>query len=84
MAFTTWAALKTSILDAMADSLAGSPCTGEYEISTSSMSRKLKYRSYEELERLYNFASLQAAKESGMLEGLLAGIGGFKWAFYRK
>jgi len=61
MAFTTWEALKTSILDAMADSILGSPCTGEYEIN----GRKMKYRSYEELQRLYEWVKIQSARASG-------------------
>jgi hypothetical protein len=60
MAFTTWTALKTSILDAIANHVAGAPCTGEYEIE----GQRMKYRSFDELERLYNFASKQAARET--------------------
>ena len=62
MAFTTFSALKTAILDAMADSLSGAPCTGEYEIN----GRKMKYRNYEELQRLYDWVCIRASKESGV------------------
>lgn len=48
MAFTTWAALRTAIKDAIADHVAGTPCTGEYTIG----SRRLVYRSYDELVKL--------------------------------
>ncbi len=61
MAFTTWEALKTAILDAMANSVAGAPCTGEYEID----GRRMKYRSYKELQDLYEFACIRASIESG-------------------
>ncbi len=60
MAFTTWAALKTAILDAIANHVAGTPCTGEYEVD----GQRMKYRSFDELERLYDFACKQAAKAS--------------------
>jgi hypothetical protein len=59
--FTTFSALKIAILDAIADSVAGSPCTGEYQIG----GRTMKYRSYEELMSLYKEVSVLAAKESG-------------------
>ncbi len=58
MAFTTWAALRTAMLDAIADSVAGTPCTGEYAIGN----RRLTYRSYEELVKLY--------EKTYVLEGL--------------
>lgn len=61
MAFTTFSALKTAILDAIADSVAGKPCTGEYTVG----SRTMKYRSYDELLALYDKISVLAAKESG-------------------
>lgn len=61
MAFTSFSDLKTSILDAIADSVAGKPCTGEYSIG----GRVMKYRSYDELMALYEKVSALAAKESG-------------------
>jgi hypothetical protein len=48
MAFTTWSALRTSIKDAIADYIAGSPCTGEYSIN----GRRLVYRSVDDLKKL--------------------------------
>jgi hypothetical protein len=60
MAFSSWTTLKSSILDAIADHVAGKPCTGEYEIE----GHRMKYRSFDELQRLYEFASKQAARES--------------------
>jgi len=47
--FTTWEALRTAIKDAIANHVAGAPCVGEYAIG----SRRLTYRSYEELCKLY-------------------------------
>lgn len=62
MAFTTWAALRSDILDKIADYVAGSPMTGEYEIGD----RKMKYRSIDELTKLYNDTKiLEAAETSG-------------------
>jgi len=62
MAFTTWAALRTSMLDAIADSIAGTPCTGEYSIGN----RRLTYRSYDELVKLYEKTyELEALESSG-------------------
>lgn len=49
MAFTTWAALRTAIADAIADHVAGAPCTGSYQIGT----RRMEYRSFDELTALY-------------------------------
>lgn len=61
MAFTSWSDLKAAIRDAIADSVAGSPCTGEYSVGT----RTVKYRSYDELIRLYNKVCILADKELG-------------------
>ena len=47
--FTTWSALRTAIKNALTAHVAGSPCVGEYAIA----GRTVKYRSFEELERLY-------------------------------
>lgn len=60
MAFSSWSALKTAILDAIADHVAGKPCTGEYEID----GQRMRYRSFDELQRLYEFAHKQAAREA--------------------
>ena len=49
MAFTSWSALRTAILDAIADHVAGSPCVGEYEKGN----RRLKYRTFDELVSLH-------------------------------
>lgn len=60
MAFTTWAALRTSIKDAIADSIAGSPCTGSFALPNG---RTMTYRSYDELINLlsktYTLESLE-------------------------
>ena len=58
MAFTTWAALKVSVLDAIAGHVEGTPFLFKYELD--GVSRE--YRSIEELERLYNFACRQESK----------------------
>jgi len=62
MAFTTWAALKTSILDAIADSIAGKPCVGEYTTPTGI---NIKYRSHDELLSLYKEVCVLEAKTTG-------------------
>jgi len=59
-AFTTWTALRTAVLDAIANYVAGAPVTGEYTI----MGRTMKYRSVEELERLYKFADRMMQSEN--------------------
>lgn len=61
MAFTSFSDLKTAILDAIADSVAGAPCTGEYSID----GRVMKYRSYDELLALYDKICMLEAKASG-------------------
>jgi len=62
MAFSTWAALRTGIKDAIADHIAGTPCTGEYAIGN----RRLRYRTFDELigllEKTY---ALEALESSG-------------------
>ncbi len=61
-AFTTWAALRTAILDAIADSVAGAPMTGEYWKGN----RRLRYRSYDELVSLYDKTfDLETLENSG-------------------
>lgn len=61
MAFTTWTALRLAIKDAIADHVAGSPCTGSYSIG----GKTLQYRSYRELldlyQRTYEMESLENA-----------------------
>lgn len=60
MAFSTWTALRTAIKDAIADHVAGSPCTGEYSIG----GRTLKYRSYQDLIELYRKTYVLEAMET--------------------
>ena len=61
MAFTTWAALRTAIKDAIADHVAGDACTGSYSIGN----RSLTYRSFEELvellEKTYTLENLESS-----------------------
>ena len=57
--FSTWAALRTAILDALADSLSGEPCVGEFTKGE----RTLKYRSYKELTDLYERTQMLEASE---------------------
>ena len=47
--FTTWTALRTAVKNAIADYVAGSPCVGEYSMG----GRTMKYRSIEDLRKLY-------------------------------
>jgi len=46
MSFTTWPALRTAIKDAIADHVAGTPCTGAVTLSDG---KTIKYRNYDEL-----------------------------------
>ena len=50
--FTTWAALRTAVKDAIANYVAGAPCTGEYSMG----GRTMKYRSIKDLRELYEMA----------------------------
>ena len=65
MAFSTWTDLRTAIKDAIADHVAGTPCTGEYSIGT----RRLRYRTFDELcgliEKTYK---LEAMENTGCRE----------------
>lgn len=47
--FTTWADLRSDVKDAIANYIAGAPCTGEYSMG----GRTMKYRSIKELRDLY-------------------------------
>lgn len=59
--FTTWTALRTAIKNAIADNVAGSPCTGSY----SKGGRSLTYRSFDELigllEKTYVLEGLESS-----------------------
>jgi len=67
MAFTTWAALRTAIKDAIADHVAGDACTGSYSIA----GRSLTYRSFEELvellEKTYSLESLEGSGDRNQM-----------------
>jgi len=71
MAFTSWNALRTAIKDAIADHVAGSPCVGEYNIS----GRSLKYRTYDELIKLYEKTWVLESMESSGTVGIRASYG---------
>ena len=61
-AFTTWAALRTAIKDALANHVAGDACAGEYAIGN----RRIKYRTYGELiDLLEKTYELEALEQSG-------------------
>ena len=62
-AFTTWDALRTAILDAMANNIAGTPCVGEYQIN----GRRIVYRTFGELQKLYENTFKMEATGSGAL-----------------
>ena len=62
MSFSTWTDLRTAIKDAIADHVAGTPCTGEYAIGN----RRLKYRSYDQLCGLLEKTYKLEAMENGM------------------
>lgn len=60
--FTTWAALRTAVKDAIANYVAGAPCTGEYSMG----GRTMKYRSIKELRELYEMTyDLEAIENAG-------------------
>lgn len=67
MAFSTWSALRTAIKDAIADHIAGTPCTGEYSIGD----RRLKYRTFNELigllEKTYEIEAVESAGETSSM-----------------
>jgi len=62
--FSTWAALRTAIKDAIADRVAGEPCVGEFRKGN----RSLRYNSFEDLVGLYEKTyQLEALESSGDL-----------------
>jgi hypothetical protein len=62
MAFTSWAAIRSDIKDALADHAAGSPCTRSYTIGNKSHT----YRTPEELTKLYSLTyTLEALDTAG-------------------
>ena len=74
MVFTTWNDLRTAIKDAIADHMAGSPgssCTGEYSIA----GRSLKYRTHDELIRLYEKTWVLEGMESPGTVGMRSSYG---------
>ena len=67
MAFTTWAALRTDIKNAIANHVAGTPCVGDYSIG----GRSLKYRTFDELigliEKTYQIEALESAGDTSQM-----------------
>jgi len=60
--FSTWAALRTAIKDAIANHVANTPLVGSYAI----MGYDLKYRTYDELLNLYQKTfDLEAMESTG-------------------
>ena len=59
--FTTWAALRTAILDGITNAVAGAPMTGEYYKGN----RRLRYRNYDELIALYEKTFVLESLEAG-------------------
>ena len=67
--FTTWTALRTAIKNALADHIAGTPCTGEYAIGN----RRLRYRTYAELiDLLEKTYELEALENAGNLSTMVS------------
>jgi len=62
MAFTTWSALKTKILN---DIEAGNIMTQEYSIETGMTSRRIKFRGIMEAMEFLKYIDMQIAGESG-------------------
>jgi len=61
MAFTTWAALLTSLKDALSDHIAnGDPCIGEYEVN----GFHVRYNGPDQLQKWIKFIEKQIAKET--------------------
>lgn len=58
MAFTSWSALKTQILDAIAD---GDILTSEYSIG----GRTQRFRSMDEVEKILNLCDRMLGSENG-------------------
>ena len=62
--FSTWAALRTAIKDAIANHVAGAPCVGAY---TTPAGQTVRYRTYEELcgllAKTYELEGLEQAGE---------------------
>ena len=61
MAFTTWAALRTAIKDAIASYVDGSPITGSYSIG----GRMVQYRSIDDLKKLLQLTYDMETMEGG-------------------
>lgn len=60
--FTTWAAVRTGVLDAIATYVEGAPCTGSYTIG----GRTMSYRSIKELRELYEMTyDLESIENAG-------------------
>jgi hypothetical protein len=61
--FSTWAALRTAIKDAIANHIAGAPCVGAY---TTPAGQTVRYRTYEELtDLLARTYELEAIEQTG-------------------
>lgn len=62
--FTTWSALYTAMLDAMADFAAKRMQIAEYEINSGGINRRFKYRSFDELQKGLEFVKRMADQEN--------------------
>lgn len=60
MSFTTWAALRTAILDAIANHVAGEPCVGHFVKDN----RTLSYKKFDDLTDLYEKTFILESLES--------------------
>ena len=69
--FTSWAALRTSIKDAIATHIAGKPCVGSFTMGNHTMN----YISVEELERLYKMTYTLENLESSGSKGSITSYG---------
>lgn len=69
MAFTTWATLRSTILDAISDYVDGAPCTGSYSVG----GRTMTYRSIDELKNLYKMTyELESIEDSGVNQNMVS------------
>lgn len=78
--FTTWAALYQAMQNALADFAAKRMQVAEYELTAGGISRRFKYRSFEELQKGLQFARQMMDEETGAVPGrTYAGNGGGRW-----
>lgn len=61
MAFTTWAAFRTTLLDAIQSHVEGQPMTGDVSLPDGT---RIRYNSVDDARKWLEFADFQIAKET--------------------